>query len=133
MSVNGNELSNPERGMERRNPEQGQPPLDKRQQEREERERKEQEAAAAKAEAKAVRERVNGARTLEPSVEELHWRERWIAGRDAAIDAFERAEGTTRERVIAARSIVASAAAGCRDCFERGRDAAARAIEGAKA
>lgn len=137
MTVKGSELQNPERGMEQRHPEQGQAALEQREQQKR---RELEEAAAAEAEAKrqqaeerkALRARVDAARALEPEPGELHWRERWRQGRDEAVGAFEATEGTLRERVIAGRSLVPVASDGCRDCYEKGRDAALRIIEGAR-
>lgn len=146
MSVGQGELQNPERGQATRNPEQGQRPLEQRrpngQEQRpagpeappapepDERELERRREQAAKAELKAARERVAEARKVEPAPEHLHWRERWDAGRQAACDAFEAAAGTLRQRIVAGRSVQPEEGAGCRDCFEHGRDAALRVIEG---
>jgi hypothetical protein len=130
MSVNAGDLSNPERGQAVRNPEQGQRPLSK----REEQEKAEEAARAQeldrKASAKVLRERLAAARELNPTPQELHWLDRWNKGRDEAVRVFEETEGTVPERLAAARALVSAAADGCRDCFERGRDAALGAIEG---
>lgn len=66
--------------------------------------------------------RIAAARRLLP--EHGHWAACWEQGRDDAADAV------TAGSVAAARALVAPARIGCRDCWEKGRAAALRVIDG---
>ena len=89
----------------------------------EERAEDEDEDAPELAPAEVVNEsspRIARARALVP--DGGHWAAAWIAGRDAAIDAFS--DG------IFAGALKAPPMVACRDCWERGRNAAMKVLAG---
>lgn len=57
-----------------------------------------------------------------PRPKDAHWLDVWRAG---AVSALE------QDSAAAARALAPPADAGCRDCWQKGRDAAAKAMEAA--
>jgi hypothetical protein len=67
------------------------------------------------------------ARALQPSGSELHWRQSWELGRDAACAMLESGQEPAQVRRVSPPNDV-----GCRSCWDHGRAAVLKSVEGAE-